>query len=261
MPSTNRFKVRASLSDWRDFRYKSTKLPLKESVDFRPWSSKVEDQLHLGSCTGQAVVGAYELILKKQLPENFKELSRLFVYYNARLIEGNVEEDQGAYVKDAVKAVYKYGVCSEELWPYDIDLFALPPSIASYEDAAHRTIKNYYKVEGLTNILDAVNSGYPVIASMQVYSNFDEVETTPNFILPHPTKNDDVVGGHAIVVVGYDLLKKLILCRNSFGDKWGLAGHFWIPFDYVVANFSDNWIFDIDIKGEMQNKKSTFVMY
>jgi C1A family cysteine protease len=251
MSLDNRFKVRTSLDDWRDLKYKSTKLPLKEAVDFRPWASPVEDQLHLGSCTGQAVVGAYELMLKRQQPQSYKDLSRLFVYYNARLLEGNLDEDLGAYVKDAVKAVYKYGVCSEDLWPYDIELFAIPPSIASYDDASHRTIKNYYKVEGLKNILDAVNSGYPVVASMQVYSNFDDVETTPDFILPYPTKNHDVVGGHAVVIVGYNLLKKLILCRNSFGNQWGLGGHFWVPFDYVASDFSDNWIFDIDIKGEM----------
>lgn len=252
MLSTNIFKVRASLNDWRDFKYKSTNLPLREAVDFRPWNSPIEDQLHLGSCTGQAVVGAYELMLKKQFPDQFIDLSRLFVYYNARLLEGNVDEDQGAYVKDAIKAVYKYGICSEDLWPYDVELFALPPSITSYEDASLRTIKNYYKVEGLKNILDAVNAEYPVVASMQVYSNFDNFVTTTNFVLPMPTKTDDLLGGHAVVIVGYDLLKKLILCRNSFGVDWGLEGYFWIPFDYIATEFSDCWIFDIDVKGKMQ---------
>lgn len=246
--SWHKFKVRAGINDWRDFSYASSNNPLREVVDLRPWSSPVENQAHLGSCTGQAVVGAYELMVKKQYPEQFEDLSRLFVYYNARLIEGNVDEDEGAYIRDAVKAVNKYGICAESFWPYDIELFAMTPPISSYTDARNRTIKKYYRVEGLKNILDALSNDYPVVAGMQVYSSFDDIEAIENFILPMPTVKDDIIGGHAVVIVGYDLLKKLVLCRNSFGPDWCRGGHFWVPFEYVRNNFSDCWIFDIDVK-------------
>jgi C1A family cysteine protease len=244
---TDRFKVRGTVPDWRDFIYKSSNSPLRDSVDLRPWASAVENQFHLGSCVGQAVVGAYELLLRKNNPAEFEDLSRLFVYYNARLMEGHVNEDDGAYVRDAIKAVYTYGICLEKLWPYDTGLFSVPPTVNSYEDATHRTIKNYYKVNGLGNILDALNQDRPIVASMQVYSNFDNLEDSVDYTLTMPTASDNILGGHAVVLVGYNLAKKLILCRNSFGADWGIAGYFWVPFEYVSTNFMDNWTFDINL--------------
>jgi C1A family cysteine protease len=246
-PLFNRFKVRGTIPDWRDFIYKSSNNPLRDVVDLRPWASPVENQLHLGSCVGQAVVGAYELLIKKNNSTDFEDLSKLFVYYNARLIEGHVDEDDGAYVRDAVKAVYTYGICAEKLWPYDTSLFSVSPTINSYEDAKLRTIKNYYKVNGLNNILDALNRDYPIVASMHVYSNFNNIEYSKDFILTMPSAADDLIGGHALVLVGYDLNKKLVLCRNSFGEHWCMNGYFWVPFDYISMNFIDNWIFDIDV--------------
>jgi len=253
----NRFKVRGTITDWRDLIYKSSNNPLRDAVDLRPWASPIENQLHLGSCVGQAVVGAYELLIRKNSPADFEDLSKLFVYYNARLIEGHVNEDEGAYVRDAVKAVYIHGICAEKLWPYDTAMFSVPPTVISYEDAKLRTIKNYYKVNGLNNMLDALNRDYPIVASMHVYSNFDSLEYSKDYILPMPTASDDLLGGHALVLVGYDLNKKLMLCRNSFGQDWGMAGYFWTPFDYISANFMDNWIFDISLN--KRQDATTFV--
>jgi C1A family cysteine protease len=240
----SKYNVRQDPSDWRDLPYTYKREPLRETVDLRNWCSKIESQGHLGSCTGQAVVGAYELLLNKEVPDKFTDLSRLFVYYNARLIENVVDEDVGAYVRDAVKAVQKFGICSESVWPYHIQDFAITPSIQSYEDARHRNIQNYYRISVLEDALDALNKEMPVVFSMRVYESFDELYdygTTAKM----PSEGESPIGAHAMCFVGYDLNKKVLLARNSFGRDWGMEGYCYLPFDYVRQEVMDMWVFDI----------------
>lgn len=244
----NNFKVRADKSDWRDRTYNF----LRESkprdiVDLRPWASPVEDQLHLGSCVGQAIVGAYELMINKAYPQLFSDLSRLYVYYNTRLLDGMTSEDSGAYTRDGIKAIYKYGVCSEDIWPYIIDRFSIVPPTECYMDGLNRTISSYHRIQVLPDIIDALNSNYPIVISMNIYDSFYDLESSGNSILPMPGITENLIGGHAVTLVGYNLQKKLLLARNSFGENWGDRGYFWIPFDYFNKDVMDNWIFDIDV--------------
>ena len=247
MLSNSNYKVRADPIDWRDRYYNFARVPLREVVDLRPWSSAIEDQQHLGSCTGHAIVGAFELMLKKQNPDSFVDLSRLFVYYNARLIEGVVNNDDGAYVRDAIKAVNQYGVCKEELWPYVLNLYSVTPPAECYEDAKNRVIDRYYKLQNLHDILDALNADHPIVTSIEVYTNFEKLESTSDYVLKLPESTDTLLGAHAITLVGYDQTKRLILARNSFGDNWCMQGYFWISFDYVEKHVMDSWIFDIKV--------------
>jgi C1A family cysteine protease len=244
----DRFKVRADPLDLRDRYYNFARIESpRERVDLRPWASPVEDQHHLGSCVGQAVVGAYELLLNKSDTTKFTDLSRLFVYYNARLLDNSTNEDVGAYVRDGIKAVEKYGVCSEQVWPYLINKFSEAPSIDSYEDARRRTIKKYYRLENTKDIIDALNADCPVVTSMNVYDSFDKLEESKDYILPMPSISENLIGGHAVTFVGYDLPKKLFLTRNSFGEDWCMNGYFWVPFDYAEKDFMDSWVFDIQL--------------
>lgn len=242
------FRVKADKIDWRDCRYNFARIESpRDYVDLRPWASPIEDQLHLGSCVGQAVVGAYELLLNKLDKNKFTDLSRLFVYYNARLLDDSVDEDVGAYVRDGIKAVNKYGVCSEMSWPYLIERFANAPSVQSYEEAKQRLIKKYYRIEDIKDIVDALNSNNPVVTGMNVYDSFYDLDGGGKKILPMPTHHEDIIGGHAVTFVGYNLPKKLFLARNSFGTDWGDNGYFWVPFDYAERDFMDSWTFDIKI--------------
>lgn len=241
------YNIRQDPNDWRDLPYSFARQPLRESVDLRQWASPIESQGHLGSCTGQAVVGAYELLLNKEYPEKFIDLSRLFVYYNARLIENVVNEDVGAYMRDAVKAVQKYGVCSENLWPYQIRDYSITPSIASYDDARHRKIKEYYRIHVVEDMLDALNKEWPIVFSMRVYSQFDDLYDYGKDTAKIPEKGEEPVGAHAMCFVGYDLVKKVFIARNSFGRHWGDNGYCYLPFDYVREEVMDSWIFDIDL--------------
>lgn len=243
----NTYRIRADRSDWRDQAYQPSLIPLKETVDMRQWASAIENQGHLGSCTGNAIVGVYELLLNRSNSREFVDLSRLFVYYNSRLIEGVTNEDIGAYVRDGIKSLDKYGVCSELLWPYDLNRFATTPSVTSYQDAKRRNIKDYYRLRGINDILDALNNDHPIVFSMLVYNAFEMLYQDSDYVLKMPSSSESPIGGHAMCFVGYDLNKRLLLARNSFGPAWCMGGYCWIPFDYVAKSIMDCWIFNIDL--------------
>lgn len=231
--------------DWRDRYYNfAHSAALRESVDLRTMASDVEQQSNLGSCTSQAIVGAFELILKRDHPESYVELSPLFLYYNARLEDGTINEDIGAYPRDAIKAAKKYGICSEKLWPYDASKFSYKPTPECYADGMTRRVEKYYRLADINAITDALNAGNPVIAGIRVFDSFSQINEN-DLVLKMPNAGEEPIGAHAILFVGYDLNKKLILVRNSFGKDWGDQGHFWLPFDYCKQHLTDAWIIDI----------------
>jgi C1A family cysteine protease len=247
LPNLERkYNVKPDRVDWRDKYYNFARTPLRDSVDLRPWESDVKQQAQLGSCSSQAVCSAYELLIKRDYPGQFKDLSRLFVYYNAREIERSITEDAGVYVRDAIKAVNRYGVCSDYLWPYEIKNFTKRPSDISYADGRTRMITHYYRLTNVWDILDALNSNYPVVAGLTVYAGFNGIGNN-NPVLPIPTDSEEELGAHAVLFVGYNFTNRLILARNSFGPEWGDHGHFWIPFEYLQRDLTDAWIFDIKL--------------
>lgn len=240
------FIVKKDPHDSRDLFCKvSNNSNIKNKVDLRRWCSPIEDQLHLGSCVGQAIVGAFELMINKLHPENFKDLSRLFVYYNARLLEDYVDEDVGVYVRDGIKAVHKWGVCTEELWPYLINKFADTPSVISYLDAKERLIDSYYRINSIDDMIASLGLEIPVVTGIQVFGNFDRLES--DAIIRLPDDKDEILGGHAITIVGYDNNKKYFICRNSFGKDWGDQGYFYMPYDYAELYAMDAWMFNITV--------------
>lgn len=223
---------------------KSKEVQLDESVDLREWDSPIEDQGSLGSCVANAVTNTYELMVKYQYPNKFIELSRLFVYYNSRLIANNISEDSGAYIKDALAGVKKYGICSEKLWPYLYDKFDDQPTPDCYQDASKRKITEYSFLTTLNEILTKLTAKKPVLIGMNIYDEFLVVDKA-NPILSMPTSTSYPLGGHAVTVLGYNLSKQLVLIKNSFGNEWGDNGYGWISFEYINQESFEKWCFEI----------------
>lgn len=239
-----KYRVRASRLRDTDSVYVGTGTPIKDTVDLRKWDSPVEDQSHLGSCAAEAIVSAYEILCRKVAQGSYEDLSRLFVYYNGRLLENLVEEDSGIYLRDGLESVKVYGVCLEKLWPYRIDHFNIKPDPECYVDAVKRLITEYHIVPDHEHILQALSDGTPVIIGMSVYESFGRVDKA-NPVVPLSTDREDDLGGHAMVAVGYDLHRQCFLIKNSFGTDWGDDGYAWLPFDYARTNMFERWCFSI----------------
>jgi C1A family cysteine protease len=235
---------RPDLPDLRDHMYGAIhripkKLPLK--VDLRPLCSPVEDQGTLGSCTGNALVGALEYLERKSKIA-FEDLSRLFIYYNERVIEKSVTVDSGAEIRDGIKTLAKQGICSEKSWPYVISKFAVKPPSSCYKEALDHQIVEYQRLSTLDEIRSCLADGFPVIFGFTVYESFESQKVAQSGIMTMPSKSERVIGGHAVCGVGYDDAKKRLSVRNSWGTSWGMDGYFTMPYAYLTdRNLSDDF--------------------
>jgi C1A family cysteine protease len=230
--------------DIRDKPYQLAKITLPNKVDLRQYASAIEDQGNLGSCTGNAIAGAIELIDRKNNKQ--LEISRLFIYYQERLLEGTVYYDSGAYIRDGIKACYTYGAPLESIWPYNLSKWATRPTPAAYTDALKRKVTGYAKCANFAAVKNALAAGTPVIVGFLVYSSFETNAVTTTGMMPYPnTASEQLLGGHAVCIVGYDdtLNGGRFICRNSWGTGWGDRGHFYMPYQVIqnTAMSSDFW--------------------
>jgi len=206
----------------------------KADVDLRPGCAPVYDQGSLGSCTANAVGAMFQFVDKKMDSDNFVP-SRLFTYYNSREMIGTISYDSGAYIRDAIKSVNKHGACPESLWPYVIKDFTKKPAASCYTEALeHQTIKYMRVGRSLSEMQVCLTEGYPFVYGFTVYESFMSHVVKETGMVPMPQKGEKVIGGHAVMAVGYNKKKKMMLVRNSWGKGWGLDGHFWMPFDYFT---------------------------
>lgn len=233
------------LPDHRDTLYGAVRrVPAKlpRSVDLRPQCSPVEDQGDLGSCTGNSIAGAVEFLEQKDgVP--LTNVSRLFIYYNERVVEHTVNSDSGAMIRDGIKTLVKQGVCSEKKWPYVISNFTSKPSAACYKEALNHQVTAYARLQTVDEMRVCLAGGYPFVFGFTVYQSFESQQVAKTGVVPMPNKSKEkVLGGHAVLAVGYDDAKKCFLVRNSWGPNWGMKGYFTMPYDYLAdRNLSDDF--------------------
>ena len=228
--------------DTRDYKYTVTQKVSPNIVDLRSYCSPIENQGSLGSCTGQAIAGAIELLNKRSRKPT--DVSRLFIYYYERLLLGTVTYDSGAYIRDGIKATNKYGASLESYWPYDIRKFKQEPILEAKTDALTRKVTRYERVVDFNGCIDALSNGYPVIMGFHVYTSFMSANVARTGNMPYPNVNRErLLGGHAVLLVGYNKTRKVFIARNSWGTSWGDRGYFYMPFNVVNPSMSsDYWI-------------------
>ena len=251
-----KYNWQRQVPDARDHRLKTSPYflltavhALPSAVDLRSGCSPVYDQGSLGSCTANALVGALEYLENTahdlEVDQRFSSLSRLFVYFNERVVEGTVRQDSGAQLRDGIKVLASVGACAEPLFPYKIEAFSVKPVPEAFVDAANRRITAYAQVEqSVAGLKQALASGYPVAFGFIVFDSFEseEVATSGMLQLPHPHETNQ--GGHAVLMVGYDDADQTFLVRNSWSADWGIGGYFKMPYSYAVdpSLASDFWV-------------------
>jgi C1A family cysteine protease len=233
----------ADLGDDRDKRFIMLDgLPLPASVDLRPDCAPIEDQLNLGSCTSFATGAAIRYARKKQGLADFVT-SHLFLYYNSRS-KSTKSVDAGATIRDAIKAAAKQGDCFESEWPYDISRFAVKPTPPCYVSAMQDRVISYLSVaQDLTQMKNCLAQGFPLVAGFTVYSSFESDAVAQSGVVPMPSRSESVLGGHAVLLCGYNDAKQQFTCRNSWSAQWGDQGYFYMPYDYLLNRrlASDFW--------------------
>lgn len=221
---------------WKKPRLRRSPLPPVVRLHENPWMPDPYDQDQLGSCTANAIGGAIEYTLGELGLAPFTP-SRLAIYYGERTIEGTVNSDDGAYIRDGFKVINAEGCAPEELWPYDQARFREQPPPSYYEKAAFHKCLDYGRVDQVASaFMGALADGDPIVFGFSVYSSFANPEVARTGFCPMPGPDDRVEGGHAVLMVGYEVIEGVLYAwvRNSWGKKWGQNGYFLIPMEYVT---------------------------
>lgn len=229
------------LPDHRDLRYAVVRHAILTKavppmIDLRAQCPEVYDQGALGSCTANAIAGAFQFELMRQKQQVFNP-SRLFIYYNERVMEGHIDEDSGAQLRDGIKSVATQGVCDETLWPYEVSKFSKKPKKSLYTKAKKNQALQYTRLNNtaVNELKTCLASGNPFVFGFTVYESFQGDKVAKTGILHMPKKSESVLGGHAVMAVGYNDKKKAFIVRNSWGDGWGLKGYFFMPYSYITS--------------------------
>jgi C1A family cysteine protease len=235
---TKRFGWIPDIPDARDHLYSAPLRVLEElpsSVDLRSLCPPVLDQGQLGSCTANAIASAHRFDQMKQGAVQVFAPSRLFIYYNERVMEHTMSEDSGAMIRDGIKSIASDGVCAESMWPYAIPKFATRPTPSCYEAALDHQAVSYQRVlQTPTQMKGCLASGYPFVFGFTVYESFESPAVTKTGVVPLPSPGESMLGGHAVLAVGYDDDRQRFLAMNSWGSAWGERGYFTIPYSYLT---------------------------
>ena len=221
---------------------------LPPKVDLRQAMTAVEDQQDTNSCAANATAGAYEYLVKRHLGEDAYDVSRLFIYYNARAADDpdNIE-DEGSVLQSVIDGLKEHGACSEETWPFDPEMVNEEPSEEAYEEARHFLIEDTELVPtDLQAWKTALAAGHPVIFGLKLFGSFDKHKKAG--LVPMPSaaeRGRESHGGHAMLCVGYSEPDEVFIVRNSWGPGWGDKGYCYVPYRYLMSedyNFGDSWI-------------------
>ena len=231
---------------------------LNPTVDLRPWCSPIVDQQALGSCTANAGVGMVEYFERRAFGQ-YLGASRLFLYKVSRNLL-RWTGDTGAYLRTTMGALTLFGAPPEVYWPYNIADFDKEPTSFCYAFAQNFQALTYYRLDPpsmpvnglLMRIKQYLTAGLPAMFGFTVYSSISQADSTGR--IPIPVAGEKVVGGHAVLAVGYDdqiqiqnatpnapVYPGALLIRNSWGTGWGESGYGWLPYEYVLRALAVDW--------------------
>lgn len=211
-----------------------------KSVDLSGGFTNVKNQGSQGACVAFTFVGIFEYFMKQNAVET-PDLSEQFLYYNARKLNGDETKDEGSYMYLAVRSLVDDGICLEDKWSYDSNVYDVTPSEDAYADAMQRKVRIAKNVElKVDDIRSALSDGFPVAISIKLFNGFGK---DPGGLIQIPSereieeyKQKSENHSHAMIICGYNDDQHLFKVRNSWGADWGDNGFCYLPYEYMENN-------------------------
>lgn len=214
----------------------------------RPFPAPL-DQNGIGACAVNACAVALAFGMQQAGIVDFRP-SRLFMYYNTRryvALSDNVGVDSGCTLRDACKAVARFGACDESLWPYTKRLLGREPPRHLYRAARRLPHVSYSRVpQTLGSLVACLLHRHPVLMGMSVFGSMWDAYRGGTMGMPRA--DEQAMGAHAVVVSGFDLQAGRFRVQNCWGAGWGDRGTFELPMAFVLSpRFCwDLWTLDVD---------------
>jgi C1A family cysteine protease len=205
-------------------------------VDLRRHCPPVYDQRHLNSCSANALAGAMRFDEIKAGRLDVPEPSRLFIYFNERVLARAVEQDVPVSLRYGYRTVAKHGVCPEPMWPYDPRRFRRRPTPECYRSAMRHVAIEYYRIRRAVSHLRAcLADHFPFVFALGVHRSMTRHPIAHTGVVTMPKRGDALLGGHAVLAVGYRHATRQFIFRNSWGPAWGDHGYGYLPYEFVAA--------------------------
>lgn len=230
---------------------------LPANIDLSMWCSPIENQLNLGSCTAHAAVGLVEYFENRAFGK-YIDASRLFLYKVTRKLL-NLTGDTGAYLRSTMGALALFGLPPEKYYPYITKDYDNEPDSFCYSLANNYKSIQYFRLDDssttedllLKKIKSFIAAGIPSMFGFTVYDSYHQADKDGK--IPFPSNIEKIVGGHAVVAIGYDdsiVIENIrskektigaILIRNSWSENWGNKGYGWLPYEYILKGIATDW--------------------
>jgi len=188
--------------------------------------------------------------------------------------------DSGAYIRTTMGSLALFGAPPEKYWDYEEGkLDSIPPAFC-YAYASNYQALSYFRLDEKTatdgkdmpnasspsknatptapskdksatllEIKQSLASSLPVMFGFRVFESIKDAGKDGR--IPYPTRGESVLGGHAVLTVGYDDGMKIgsgdnettgaFLIRNSWGEGWGEKGYGWLPYEYLLGGLAEDW--------------------
>jgi hypothetical protein len=240
---------------------------LEEAVPLYLKHGLILDQGQEGACTGFGLAATINSlfwrrsvlkpgvgweILVDDMATPPEQVSTRMLYHLARLYDEWPGEDyQGSSCRGAIKAWFKHGVCSKEVWPYRNKKTRraefISPKKGWQENAANRPLGVYYRIEkdSITDMQAAIQEVGAIYCSASVHTGWSV--PSKKMSISHSSvpvidwhENIQKTGGHAFALVGYNEYGFVV--QNSWGKKWGNCGFAILTYKDWASNGSDAWV-------------------
>ena len=233
------------------------KVDIPSSVDLRGWCPPIENQGALGSCTANAGIALVEYYERRAFGRHI-DASRLFLYKATRNLL-HWTGDTGAFLRTTMAAMVLFGIPPKDYWPYVIEDFEKEPSSFCYAFAQNYQTMQYFRLDPpdtssdslLRQIKTLLAAGLPSMFGFTIFSSIEQAGNDGK--IPYPCPGERILGGHAVVTVGFDDEAKIknttcgaettgaLLIRNSWGTGWGEKGYGWLPYQFVLKELAIDW--------------------
>lgn len=218
---------------------------LPDQVDLAPRMPPAGHQQRQNSCVAWASAYAVKTYQEKQeqryqlvkdgQPDWQRIFSPAFVYNQI-----NQGRDGGSTLVEALNLLSSRGALSWSAMPYNPDDYQRLPTTSQLKSARRFRISYWRQV----NVADPqelkshLQAGFPLMVGALIDEGFYRLPKGKLWQRPQ----GKALGGHALVVVGYDDHKQAFKVFNSWGSQWSDNGFGWISYRHFAKVVREGYV-------------------